>query len=730
MRARSALSSAVAARAGAVWLACCLLGAGWWFAGSSRAEEGMFPISQLGQLDLRSKGLELTAEQIFNPDGIGLIDGICRVNGCTGSFVSPNGLIVTNHHCAYGAIQSASTPEHDYLANGFQARTLADEIIAKGYTVRITEAYSDISEAVLGAVDAGMSYLERTKAIERRRKELEKQAEAMHPGMRAEVAEMFAGKTYVLFLYTYLKDVRLVFAPPAAIGNFGGEVDNWEWPRHTGDFSFLRAYTAPDGSSADYAPENVPYQPKRFIQVAPQGVDEGDAVFLLGYPGRTARHKTASFLEYEKQVRLPFIVELYNWQIATMEAAGRDDRAVAIKHASQIRSLANVEKRARGQLQGLQRAAIVEQRQQEEAELLRFIQSDPQRQQQYATVLDDIAAVYREMSQAAAFDMNIEQLHAVSRFLSVAFTVVDAAVERQKDDLEREPAYMDRNFDQTTKSLMLTVQDLHAPTDKILAQGMLERLAAVPRARELPALARLLASPERFAERIEMAYSATRLDDAEFVRGCLSKTPEELGQLGDPLLNFMGDLYPVYVQLRQQAKERNGQLDKSYGLLVEVKQQFLARDFVPDANATLRMTFGRVRGYSPADGVLKTPVTTLQGVLDKTTGEDPFITPQRVQELAEAREFGSFAHPRLGDVPVAILYDTDTTGGNSGSPVMNARGELVGVNFDRTFEATINDFAWNTHYSRSIGVDVRYCLWITGVVYGATQLLDEMGVQP
>ena len=326
----------------------------------AQAEEGMYPISDLGKLDLRAKGVELTAEQLFNADPVqtSLVDGICRVNGCTGSFVSNQGLIITNHHCAYGAIQKASTAERDLLTDGFHAKTLGQEIPAPDYQVRITEHYLDVSSKVLAAVQDEMSFVERTRAIERRSKELEVEAEREHPGLRAEVAEMFTGKTYVLFLYTYLKDVRLVFAPPQSVGNFGGEVDNWEWPRHTGDFSFMRAYTAPDGSSATYSADNIPYQPKRFIQVAPEGVNEGDAVFLLGYPGRTARHKTASFLKYEQEVRLPTIVDLYNWQIDVMTAAGAEDRAVAIKHASRMRGLANVEKRSRGQLKGLRRADI------------------------------------------------------------------------------------------------------------------------------------------------------------------------------------------------------------------------------------------------------------------------------------------------------------------------------------------------------------------------------------
>jgi len=264
------------------------------------AEEGMYPISEIHKLNLQNKGLEMSPLEMYNPDGISLIDGICKVGGCTGSFVSKDGLILTNHHCAYGAVQRASTEENDYLQNGFLAKTREKEIPAKAYTVRITESYRDVSGEVLSAVTEDMDFAERTKAIEKRIKEIVKQAEKENPGKRAEVSEMFIGKTYVLFIYTYLKDIRLVYSPPRSIGNFGGEVDNWMWPRHTGDFSFMRAYVAPDGSSTDYSPENVPYQPKRVVKVAPEGVNEEDFVFILGYPGRTYRHRTSHFLAYRR----------------------------------------------------------------------------------------------------------------------------------------------------------------------------------------------------------------------------------------------------------------------------------------------------------------------------------------------------------------------------------------------------------------------------------------------
>ncbi|MFN5897536.1 MAG: S46 family peptidase [Planctomyces sp.] len=692
------------------------------------ADDGMFPMSELPRVNLRERGIELTAEQLFNPSEISLVDGICRVNGCTGSFVSDSGLIITNHHCAFDAIQKASTSDRDLLTNGFIAGSRAEEIPAPDYQVRITENYRDISAEVLSVVQEGMSFLERTKAIEKRRKELEIEAERQHPGLRAEAAEMFAGRTYVLFLYTYLKDVRLVFAPPASVGNFGGEADNWEWPRHTGDFSFMRAYTAPDGSSATWSAQNIPYRPKRFLRVQSAGVDEGDSVFLLGYPGRTARHRTASFLQYESRVRLPLTVELYQWQIRQMEEAGVGDRSVAIRHASRTKSLANVEKRSRGQLQGLQRAQIVEQRLQQESELQSFIEADEVLRQKYGSVLRDIAAVYAEMESAGPLEIHLQQLRQACRAAAFGFAVVDAVHERAKPDIERESPWMDRNYAQSVQELKVSLRDWHPPTDVEMLSGMLRRLSSIPGARQIPALIPLTESEQICEQAAKRLIEGTRLGDAGFIEQSLGQTVDQLRATKDPLLTLLLDLYPSYLQLRELDKTREGRLSRLYGSLLEVKEQFLRTGFIPDANGTLRFTSGRVRAYSPADAVVRTPISTLRGVIEKTTGQDPFITPEPVLRAYGARDFKGFLHPRLGQVPVAILYDTDTTGGNSGSPVLNSKGELVGVNFDRCFEATINDFAWNADYSRSIGVDIRYVLWITGRVYGATQLLDEMGV--
>jgi hypothetical protein len=695
------------------------------------AEEGMWPASELGRLGLNAKGLEIAVEDIYKPGGIGLVHAVVQV-GATGSFVSPEGLILTNHHVAFGAAQAASTTARDYVRDGFLARTRAEEIEAKGMTARITESFHDVSADVLGAVKPSMAPEARTQAVQRKIKEIVARAEKANPGKRAEVSEMFAGKAYVLFLFSYLKDIRLVYVPPRSIGEFGGEVDNWMWPRHTGDFSFLRAYAAPDGSPADFSPANVPYRPKKFLKVAPEGAAEGDFVFLLGYPGRTYRHRTSHYLAYEQDLRMPDIADWYEWQIGLMEKMGEGDRAVALKHSARIKGLANTMKNYRGKLQGMARVGIVDAKRREEKALQAWIDADPVRQKRAGDLLARFASIYDEMRESHDLGQVLSYLRSHVNLLSWAATVYEASIERAKKDLEREPAYMDRNFDQTRRRLALGLANYHQPTDKAVLEALILRAIKSPEIRRIAPFAEVAAAgdPARAAkELVERLYSGTRMGDPGFVKEAWTKSRQELEALGDPVLELAAALHPLRKEMQARSEAWTGRLDPMYAELQDLKAGFLGRDFVPDANSTLRMTFGRIKGYSPRDAVYYSPVTTLDGVLEKTTGRPPFDTPAKLFDLRRAEDFGPYRPEGLPSVPACILYDADTTGGNSGSPVLNARGELVAVNFDRTYEATINDYAWNADYSRSIGVDIRYVLWVTQKFAGAEFLLEEMGVK-
>ena len=698
---------------------------------ASPVEEGMYPISEIQKLNLQEKGLKLKTIELFNPNAISLIDGICKVGGCSGSFVSSDGLILTNHHCAYRAIQAASTKERDYLENGFLAKDHSDEIPAQGYTVRITESYSDVSQKVLSVVEEKMDPAERTKAIEKKMKEIIKKAEEDNPGMRAEVSEMFIGKTYVLFLYTYLKDIRLVHAPPRSIGNFGGEVDNWMWPRHTGDFSFMRAYVAPDGSPAEFFEENVPYKPKKVIKVAPEGVDEEDFVFILGYPGRTYRHRTSHFLNYEESVRMPYVVDWYQWQINVMEKMGEGDRSIALKHVNRIKGLSNTMKNYRGKLLGLGRLRLVDKKRKEENKLQVFIDDDTRRKKQYGKLLEELGEIYEQIQDRSESELVLDYLCRSSNLLNFAYTVYESAIERQKEDIEREYSYMDRNWTRTKERLFMTLKDHYTPTDKILLKEMLLRAAKLPEDLSIPAIKKIIGKkdPEQTIDDfIENAFTGSQLTDVEFLEEALTESPKEIKKIKDPFIQLAIDLYPTYQELKETRRTRRGTLDQLYARFIDVKKEFLGTDFVPDANGTLRLTYGHIRGYRPRDAVYYHPITSVNGVVEKTTGEEPFDPPQHLIDLIESQDFGRFEHSKLKSVPTAILYNMDTTGGNSGSAVLNARGELVGVNFDRAYEATINDFAWSEDYSRSIAVDIRYVLWLTQKFGGADYLLKEMGV--
>ena len=697
----------------------------------SFADEGMYPLSEIHKLNLKAKGLKVSPKDIYNPGHVGLIDAIVNIGGCTGSFISPDGLIITNHHCAFGAVQQISTKENDYITNGFLAKNREEEIPAKGFSVRIVDSYKDVSKEILGAVNDTMDLVARTKAIDKKIKEIIVEIEKQNPGKRAEVSEMFTGRSYMLFIYTFLKDVRAVYIPPRAIGEFGGEDDNWVWPRHTGDFSFIRAYAAPDGSPAEYSPDNIPYHPKKYLKVNPNGVNENDPVFILGYPGRTYRHRSSYYLSYEEKMRMPYVADLFEWEIMTMENTGKSDRAIAIKLDGKIKGLANTMKNYRGKLQGMNRLYLVDKKQEEEKALQSFIEAIPKRKQLYGTVLEELGKIYDELSLRANYELTLDYLLQSSSMLNFGYTVYEAARELKKPDIERIGSYMDRNFTRTKESLQMSEENYYGPIDKIFLREMLMRASRLPQDKRIPAIDSIIRGGDvetAVNQFIESAYKSSKLNDKKFLMDALTRSPEEIDQMNDPFIEFAKALYPSYQQLRETRQRREGALSKLSALYVDVKEQFQKKDFIPDANSTLRLTFGKIEGYSPADALYASPITTVRGIIEKTRSEEPYNTPQKLIDLYKAKNFGRYMHKKLKDVPVALLYNLDTTGGNSGSPLLNAKGEIVGVNFDRAYGATINDYAWSEDYSRSIAVDIRYVLWVTEKFAGAEHLLKEMGV--
>ena len=697
-----------------------------------QADEGMFPLSELHKLNLKARGLKIASKEIYNPNGISLVDAIVNVGGCTGSFVSDQGLVITNHHCAFNAVQDISTVENDYLTNGFLARTRSEERPAKGFVVRITESYRDVSDEILKGISDTTSSVNRTRLIQKNIRELVAREEKLKPSKRIEVSEMFPGKTYILFVYTNLQDVRLVYVPPRAIGEFGGELDNWTWPRHNGDFSFVRAYVAPDGSPAEYSPNNIPFTPKKFLKVAPEGVNENDPVFILGYPGRTFRHRTSHYLRFEQEVRLPFIAELFQWQIATMEKMGENNSAVALKHAARVNSLSNVEKNYRGKIKGLKHLPIIETKIGEEKALQKFIESDAGRKAKYGTLLSNIDREYQQMRKTAEKEFLLDNLTRSVLMLSIASTIYESSVQAQKLDSLRDPAFTQKNLPRVRKNLSSTFRDLDASTDKIFLKEFLRRALKLLPPQNISAIGVILkndtaaTSIDAF---VENAYAASTLLQEKNILAAIGIPLPELEKKNDPFIAFIQALQQDLQSIRQLRQQRDGTLNKLFADLLDVKKEFQKKDFIPDANSTLRFTNGTIKGYSPADATYHRPITTIRGVVEKHTGKIPYNAPALLLDLQQKKDYGSFKNKKLDDLPVAILYDMDTTGGNSGSPVMNARGEIVGINFDRTFEATVNDYAWDEAYSRSIAVDIRYVLWVTQKIGNAPFLLQEMGVK-
>lgn len=701
--------------------------------GYAPREEGMFPLSEVHKLDLKAAGLKIDPNEVYNPNGISLVDALVNVGGCTGSFVSDQGLIITNHHCAFDAVQKASTPANDYLNNGFVAKSLEQEIEAKGLTCRITDSYEDVSDQVLGAAAAIDDPSSRLKVIQNAMLNIAAAEEKKDPSIKAEVSEMFIGKTYVLFRYKTILDVRLVYIPNRNIGEFGGETDNWVWPRHTGDYSFMRAYVAKDGSPAKYSKDNVPYTPKKFLKVNPNGTNEEDFVFILGYPGRTFRHRPAAFINYQEKYLLPYTSELYDFQNTTMENEGKKDKLTELRLATRIKRNANVMKNYRGKLKGLKGIGLIAQKQKEDADLAAFINKNPEMSAKYGGLMNNINLLYQQINGDAQRDLWLTQIYNSTSLLNIARQINQFKATLDAQPTAQKEAFFNQNIARIKTSLTAVYDTYDLEVDQVILNRMMNDAAKLSPNQKVSAVDKITSKGSSSASMINNfirdTFSLSRLKDQNYVLNTLLRSARTIGDYNDGLLLFEKDITKQIAELKPEKDRREGVLNKLMGDYVNVKEKFLQKDFIPDANSTLRLTYGYIRGYSPVDASFMAPFTTIRGIIEKgATGNPEFAYPAQIKSLWEAKDFGPFAKKELNDVPVSLLYNMDTTGGNSGSPIMNAYGELIGVNFDRAYEATINDYAWNESYSRSIGVDIRYVLWVAAKIDHADFILKEMGV--
>ncbi len=692
------------------------------------ADDGMWMPHQMKGLNLKALGLRMDPENLYKKDGTGLMSAVVNLGGGTGEFVSPEGLILTNHHVAFGAIQRASSKDKDYIKNGFLAMTKAEEIPAQGYNADVLLGYEDVTAKVLAVLKLKMTPRQRYDALEKVNKDLIAQGEKGGQDLRCTIASMYSGNQYYLYTFKRIKDVRLVLAPPQDLGNFGGETDNWMWPRHTCDFSFLRAYVAKDGTGADYSADNIPYKPKSVCTISLDGVSPDELTFVMGYPGATFRNFTMAELRLDMDA-LGRRIKDFSDTIAFFEAAGKSNKEVEIRYAGRVKGYYNALKNYQGKLEGLEKFGLIAKKTAQEKAFLDWAASSPDRQQKYGAVVDALAAFLKKNE---AFSDRSARLNAVtggSTLLGQALTIVRAVPEFQKPDKDREGPFQERNVSQIKMGIQLAERGYVLDTDRAYFKYTLKKQLAVPTEQVPAALRGLITqkSEKAIDEYVDGLYARTVLAAPEKRLELLALKPAALTKLDDPFIRLAADLEKELKIVREEAKalgQERADLKKAFE---EAVLAWKGANYPPDANGTIRFTFGPVLGYAPRDAVYYLPQTTLKGVLEKETGTFPFAVPDKIKKLAANKDYGRYKDARLGDVPACFLNTTNVTGGNSGSPTFNAKGEQVGIIFDMTYESVIGDYYIIPELQRSISVDIRYVLFVTEKFSGASHLIKEMG---
>ncbi len=687
------------------------------------ADEGMWIPMLLGknQAAMQRAGMRITAQDIYDINNACLKDAVILFNqGCTGEFVSDQGLFLTNHHCGYYYITSNSTVEHDYLTHGFWAMSRDEEIPCKGLTATRLVRMEDVTNRVLAGIADNLSEEERSRIIERNIKNITIEAVA-GTHYKAIIKPFYYGNQYFMYINEVFTDVRLVGAPPSNIGKFGGDTDNWMWPRHTGDFSMFRVYVGKDGKPAEFSKDNVPYKPLKHLDISLRGVDEGDFTFVFGYPGTTQRYVTHDQMQLQALEENPIRIACRDIRLKHYNAAMNQSPAQRLKYASKVASIANGWKKWQGETLGINRLNGVAQKKAQEAEF----QAWADNRDEYRNVLRDMGRAYDRIrpieiewtyfNEAVMASDLMNRAYKLYKFAGIAKSEErDAAIEKMI--AENETFFAD--FDQ------------HSPVDRAI---FVETMLYMYQQGQAPYLDSFRKGKESVEQALGRIYDASILTDHAKMYKLLSKYTEKQASiiLEDPAVQLFTTAYATaYTTDKDYLYDANKrEINKLMRTYVRgMMQQYPDSNFFPDANLTLRVAYGHVQGFKPKDGVYYNAYSTLEGIMEK---ENPdiydYVVEPRLKELYNNKDYGRYANLR-GEMPVGFIATNHTTGGNSGSPVLNADGQLIGINFDRCWEGTMSDLLFDPDYCRNISLDIRYCLFIIDKFAGAKHLIDEMTI--
>ncbi|MFN4289813.1 MAG: S46 family peptidase [Permianibacter sp.] len=707
-------------------------------AGAAFASEGMWMPKQLPQIadDLKATGLELdpaTLTQLTEfPMG-----AIISLGGCTASFVSPQGLVVTNHHCAYGSIQYNSTAEKNLIKDGFLAKSLNEELpAAPGSRVYVTVDVQEVSDKIIDSKTAKLAGKKRVDAMEANEKALVAECEK-DSGHRCNVYSFYGGLEFYLIKQMEIRDVRLVHAPAEGIGKFGGDTDNWMWPRHTGDYSFYRAYVGKDGKPADFSADNVPYVPKHYLRLASEGVKEGDFVMVTGYPGRTNRHRLPSEVEFTFGWNYPAFVKASGEVLDIIAKETKDRKDAEIKYASTVAGVNNYYKNRQGMLDSYKGSDFLARKQQQMKDLKAWINADKSRKKQFG---NDVATAEKLIAERDAITQReFLMSYATPRFLGTARTLYKLANEKAKPDMERKSGYQERDWPRIKQGLDAIDKRYDEQVDKALSLHFLQQYLAMPAKEQNAAFVSALGlkagmDAAAIKAQLDKLYAGSKLSDKAERLAWLERDVAAFKASDDSFIKAAIALYADDEARETRDKELGGKIQQAYANYMKALIAFKnskGEAVYPDANSTLRVTYGKVAGRTAgnADGTAWTAFTTLRGITAKHTGEGEFDATQKQIDAIKAKLFDKYYEPSLDSVPVNFLATLDITGGNSGSPVLNSRAELVGLAFDGTLDSVISDWDFNTATTRTIAVDLRYMLWVMKVVDKADNLLKEMAVQ-